>query len=118
MARLLVPFLLLLAIIGASVLSDRPLPRADFTFINRGDTTTLDLQRMSWMQDLRMAKLLSEGLVALDVFSWDYAPRPAAADRWDISSDKKTYTFHLRPNAKWSNGDRLRASDFVYSWRR
>jgi oligopeptide transport system substrate-binding protein len=117
-ARLLVPFVLLLAIVGASVLSDRPLPRADFTFINRGDTTTLDTQRMSWMQDLRMAKLLSEGLVALDVFTWDYAVRPGVADRWTVSGDGKTYTFHLRPNARWSNGDAVRAGDFVYSWRR
>jgi oligopeptide transport system substrate-binding protein len=117
-ARLLVPFILLLAIVGASVLTDRPLPRADFTFINRGDTTTLDTQRMSWMQDLRMAKLLSEGLVAHDVFTWDYAIRPGVADRWTVSEDRKTYTFHIRDSARWSNGDRVRAGDFVYSWRR
>jgi oligopeptide transport system substrate-binding protein len=117
-ARLLLPFLLLLAIVGASVVSDRPLPRADFTFINRGDVTTLDLQRMSWMQDLRMAKLLFEGLTTYDVFTWDYAIRPGAARAWEVSADGLTYTFHLRPEARWSNGDRVRAGDFVYAWRR
>jgi oligopeptide transport system substrate-binding protein len=118
MGRLLLPVILLLALVGVSVLSDRPLPRADLTFINRGDVTTLDLQRMSWMQDLRVATVLFEGLVRNDVFTWEYAIRPAVAERWEISPDGRTYTFHLRGDAKWSNGDRVRAQDFVYSWRR
>jgi oligopeptide transport system substrate-binding protein len=44
-------------------------------------------------------------------------PVPAAAERWEVSEDGKTYTFHLRP-AVWSNGDPLTAADFVFSWRR
>jgi len=116
--KLLVPFLLLLGVVGVSVLSDKPLPKADFTFINRGDVTTLDLQRMSWMQDFRVAKILWEGLVRQDVFSHDYAIRGAAAQRWEESADGTRYTFYLRPEAKWSNGEPLKASDFVYSWRR
>ena len=40
------------------------------------------------------------------------------AQSWDISDDKKTYTFHLRDNALWSDGKRVTAEDFVYSWRR
>ena len=35
------------------------------------------------------------------------------AESWDLSSDGKTYTFHLRANAKWSNGDPVTANDFV-----
>ena len=58
MAKLLIPFAVLLAVIGATVVSDPPRPRADFTFVNRGDVKTLDLQRMSWMQDLRVGRLL------------------------------------------------------------
>ena len=42
---------------------------------------------------------------------------PAIAKSWDVSDDGKTYTFHLR-NAKWSNGDKVTANDFVYSWRK
>ena len=118
MLRLGLPFILLFALIVAAVTTDRPLPRADFTFINSGDVTTLDVQRMSWMQDLRMTHLLFEGLVKNDVFTWGYEIKPAVAERWEVSSDGRTYTFHLRDNAKWSNGDRVRAGDFVYSWRR
>lgn len=42
----------------------------------------------------------------------------AAADRCDISTDGKTYRFHLRPGARWSNGEPLNAEDFVAAWRR
>jgi oligopeptide transport system substrate-binding protein len=40
------------------------------------------------------------------------------AERWEISPNGKTYVFHLRPEAEWSNGDPITADDFVYSWRR
>ncbi|GAB6093089.1 hypothetical protein JCM31185_07420 [Furfurilactobacillus curtus] len=43
---------------------------------------------------------------------------PGLAKSVQVSSDGKTYTFHLRPGLKWSNGDALIAKDFVYSWRR
>ena len=42
---------------------------------------------------------------------------PALAKNWDVSADGKTYTFHLK-DAKWSNGDKVTAKDFVYSWKR
>ncbi|MEX2218738.1 MAG: peptide ABC transporter substrate-binding protein [Phycisphaerales bacterium] len=118
MGKLLVPFLLLLGVVGAAVVSDRPLPRADFTFINRGDVTTLDLQRMSWMQDFRMARLLFEGLVRQDIFTWEYRIIPGVAERWEVSPDGLTYTFHLRGDARWSNGRPVVAGEFLYAWRR
>jgi len=40
------------------------------------------------------------------------------AESWDISNDKLTYTFHLRKDSKWSNGDIVKASDFEYEWKR
>ena len=40
------------------------------------------------------------------------------ADKWEISDDSLTYTFHLRDNAKWSDGKKVTADDFVYSYRR
>ncbi|MDO4776842.1 MAG: peptide ABC transporter substrate-binding protein [Cardiobacteriaceae bacterium] len=43
---------------------------------------------------------------------------PGVAERWDVSADGKHYTFHLRDNAKWSNGEAVTAEDFVYAWRR
>ena len=43
---------------------------------------------------------------------------PGVAEKWEISEDGKTYTFHLRENAKWSNDTPVTAGDFVYAWRR
>lgn len=90
--------------------------RADFTFINRGEIGTLDPNRMSWVQDIRVGYALWEGLYALDAKT--LAPVPGAADRIDISPDKRIYTFHIRANAGWSNGDPLTSHDFAFAWRR
>ena len=43
---------------------------------------------------------------------------PSLAESWDISEDGKTVTYHLSPDAKWTNGDPVTAGDFVYSWKR
>jgi oligopeptide transport system substrate-binding protein len=43
---------------------------------------------------------------------------PGAAAKWTVSPDGKTYTFRLRKNAKWSNGDPVTAADFEYAWKR
>src|SRR5438045_2722476 len=45
-------------------------------------------------------------------------PRPALAERWDVNNDSSEFTFHLRHNGRWSNGDPIDANDFVYSFRR
>lgn len=118
MLRLLVPVLVLLAALGVTVISDRPQPPADFTFINSGDVNTLDLQKMSWTQDLRVARLLFEGLVMNDVFTHDMAIRPGVAESWEVLDNGQAYVFHLRQDALWSNGDVVTAQDFVYTWRR
>lgn len=57
-----------------------------------------------------------EGLVSPDPRTLD--PIEGVAERWDISEDGLTYTFHLRQDARWSNGDPLKSQDFIYSWRR
>ena len=59
---------------------------------------------------------LFEGLVSED--PRDLHPLPGVAESWDISQDGKVYTFHLRKNARWSNGDRITARDFVRSYAR
>ncbi len=43
---------------------------------------------------------------------------PGVAERWDVSDDARVYTFHLRDNARWSNGDAVIAPDFVRAMRR
>jgi oligopeptide transport system substrate-binding protein len=42
----------------------------------------------------------------------------AAAEKWEVSKDGLKYTFNLRQDAKWSNGDPVKASDFVFAWTR
>ncbi|PLT28561.1 peptide ABC transporter substrate-binding protein [Peribacillus deserti] len=58
---------------------------------------------------------LMEGLTRLDD---THEPKAATAEKWDVSEDGKVYTFHIRKDAKWSNGDDVKAQDFVYSWLR
>ncbi len=118
MWKLLAPLLVLIAIVVAITLGDANDPPADFTFINRGDVATLDVQRMSWMQDIRVSRLLYEGLVANDVFSRGYEPKPGVAERWEVLDGGLRYRFYLRDNAQWSNGKPVTADDFVYAWRR
>lgn len=43
---------------------------------------------------------------------------PAAAESWQVSDDGTVYTFHLRKDGLWSNGDPVKASDFEYAWKR
>ncbi|MDP2323787.1 MAG: peptide ABC transporter substrate-binding protein [Gammaproteobacteria bacterium] len=45
-------------------------------------------------------------------------PEPGCAERWAVSPDRLTWTFHLRPGLQWSDGRPLTADDFVYSYRR
>jgi len=58
---------------------------------------------------------LFEGLVRLDPSG---IVVPGVAESWDRAPDGITYTFNLRKNARWSNGDPLTAEDFVFAWRR
>lgn len=46
------------------------------------------------------------------------APIPAIAESYELSEDGLTYTFHLRDDAKWSNGVEVTAADFVFGWQR
>ncbi|HWA25898.1 MAG TPA: peptide ABC transporter substrate-binding protein [Lacunisphaera sp.] len=83
---------------------------------NLAEPQELDPQLISAYTDQNIAVALFEGLCALDERTSQ--PVPAAAANWDVSADGLTYTFHLRPTAKWSNGEPLTAQDFVMSWRR
>ncbi|MDQ0217368.1 peptide ABC transporter substrate-binding protein [Peribacillus cavernae] len=58
---------------------------------------------------------IMEGLTRL---SKNHEPEAAMAEKWEVSEDGKTYTFHIRDSAKWSNGDDVTANDFVYAWKR
>lgn len=81
---------------------------------NATEPSTMDIHSVNDAATFSILRDLYETLV---LFSPDGTLKPGAAEKWDVSSDKKTYSFTLRKNAKWSNGDPLTAHDFVYSWR-
>lgn len=82
---------------------------------NRGDLASLDINKMQTVQESHIARDIYEGLVEYDTKSNII---PGVAESWTLSADGLIYTFKLRKNAKWSNGDPVTANDFVYAWRR
>src|SRR3954463_2038276 len=90
--------------------------KPEISYIDRGDIGTLDPNRMSWAQDIRVGQSLYEGLYTIDPVT--FQPVLGAADRVQVSDDKKVWTFHIRDNAKWSNGDPVTTADFMFAWRR
>jgi len=90
--------------------------RAELRFTNGTEPKTLDPQLATGEPEHRILSSIFEGLARLDARSLE--PVPGMAESWEISPDGKTYTFHLRPNARWSDGHPVTAQDFCYSWRR
>lgn len=90
--------------------------QADVVIINGTEPESLDPHLVTGQADGRLATALFEGLTRFDPET--AAPTPGLAERWEISKDGRVYTFHLRTNAAWSNGDPITAQDFVWSWRR
>ncbi|WP_231591654.1 peptide ABC transporter substrate-binding protein [Cellvibrio sp. pealriver] len=85
-------------------------------FGNATDVTGVDPHGTNGMPEQRIMMSLFEGLVAKDPKTLEIVP--AVADSWEVSADNMTYVFHIRENAKWSNGDPLTAHDFVNGWLR
>lgn len=85
----------------------------------RGNSTepeSLDPHLVRGAVEWTIVGALFEGLVVPDQETLE--PRPGVAERWEVSPDGLTYTFHLRADARWSDGEPLTAEDFVYSARR
>jgi oligopeptide transport system substrate-binding protein len=104
-------FWLALAHAGCS----RRLDRAELVFINGAEPELLDPALVTAQATSRVTYALFEGLV---IFDPDAKVRPGVAERWEVSQNGTGYTFHLRPNACWSNGEPVTSEDFVYAWRR
>lgn len=93
------------------------LPRDNvFRYISGDEPESLDPQLSSGQPEGRIFMSLYEGLVEYDAKTMD--PVPAIAERWDENNDSSEFVFHLRRNARWSNGDSISARDFVYTFRR
>jgi oligopeptide transport system substrate-binding protein len=87
-----------------------------FTFNNGAEPETLDPTLMTGVPEHRLAGAIFEGLVGQHPETLQ--PVPGVAERWEMSPDGLVYTFHLRENAMWSNGDKVTAQDFAGSWER
>ncbi len=83
---------------------------------NGQELQDLDPQLVNGVGEYNVISALLESLVSEDPH--DLHPVPGVAERWDISPNGKTYTFHLRRNARWSNGDPVTARDFIESYHR
>lgn len=81
---------------------------------NGTEVASLDPHKTEGVPESHVIRDLLEGLVNQDA---DGNTIPGVAERWE-TSDNQTYTFYLRKDAKWSNGDPVTAQDFVYSWQR
>lgn len=91
-----------------------PEPPADLTIINTAEPESLDPAIIVAQVDERVVEGLFEGLTRLEPVKARAVP--GLAERWEISPDGKTYTFHLRTNLVWSTGEPITADDVVYSW--
>jgi oligopeptide transport system substrate-binding protein len=82
---------------------------------NASEPQDLDFQIVTGIPEHRLALTFFEGLISED-------PQlniiPGVAEKWEVSADGLVYTFHLRADAKWSNGDPVTADDFVQSYKR
>lgn len=83
---------------------------------NAAEIADVDPHITTGMPEYRVQIAIFEGLVAKNQKTLEIVP--GVAESWEISQDAKVYTFHLRENARWSNGDELTAEDFVWSWKR
>jgi len=82
---------------------------------NGPDPDSLDPHKARSSESMVVLRDVFEGLTRLDKVA---APAPAAAASWTVSDDGRLYTFKLRANLRWSNGDVLVADDFVAGLRR
>ena len=93
-----------------------PPARNIFRYVNGDEPESLDPVVGNGQPEARLYMALYEGLVEYNPKT--LAPDPALAERWHINNDSSEFIFHLRQNARWSNGDPIDANDFVYSFRR
>ena len=84
---------------------------------NVAEPRALDLQLVTGVPENKIISSLFEGLIA-DHPSEDETMVPGVATRWEHNADMSEWVFHLRPDAKWSDGSPLTAEDFIFSYHR
>jgi oligopeptide transport system substrate-binding protein len=126
---------LVVGIFFTSSCTKQPSSSADAQILRisqRNEPSDLDPATASLPDEFFIIRALSEGLVTPAPITNGNASLtaeslrsraglrvlPGIAEKWDVAADGLTYTFHLRPNAIWSNGERVTAADFLESYRR
>lgn len=95
---------------------DKPPEKKEFRWSNGKMPKSFDPARASAPPETDIVRAIFEGLT--DTNAKTLETIPAVAEKWEASEDFKTWTFHLRKDAKWSNGERITSEDFVRSWKR
>ncbi|MBA3766910.1 MAG: hypothetical protein H0W99_07960, partial [Acidobacteria bacterium] len=88
----------------------------EFRWSDGGLPRTFDPALAAAPPDTDAVRAIFEGLTEYDPHT--LAPVPGVAARWESSSDNLEWTFYLRQDARWSNGEPVTAKDFVNSWQR
>lgn len=83
---------------------------------NSSEPQGLDPGIVTGVPEHHVIQSLFEGLTLKNPYTLEI--EPGAAESWDISEDGRIYTFYLRENAHWTNGDPVTAHDFAWSWQR
>lgn len=114
MKKTVFSFLALLVVLSAQLYAAEA--QNVFRFDNSAEPQSLDPQIVTTVDATTTVMQIFEGLVMP-------APKemkvvPGIAEKWEISPDGKIYTFHLRKDAKWSDGKPVTAYDFEYAWER
>ena len=90
-----------------------PEPKTTFVVGTTGDLNSANVFRQFDTTEAFVGGLMYDGLIRLS--QKDYTPEPELADRWDVSDDQLTWTFHLRDGLTWSDGVPITAHDFVWT---
>jgi len=107
--------LLFLAACGSKSSSSSSSSKQVANWTESAELPTMDLSKSTDVVSSDMLNNTNEGLYRIGK---NGSITPGIAKATKVSNDGKTYTFTLRKNAKWSNGDKVTAKDFVYGWQR
>jgi oligopeptide transport system substrate-binding protein len=92
-------------------------PAGAQTVLNRGNGSEPKSLDPAFVDTAAESNILGDILVGLTTLDAAARPIPGVAERWTVSADGRTWTFHLRAS-KWSDGRPVTAGDFVFAWRR
>lgn len=83
---------------------------------NGSEPQGLDPHVVTGVPENKLIRAMFEGLAVKNPYTLE--PEPGVAESWELSEDRRVVTFHIREDARWSNGDRMTAGDYVWSWMR